>query len=163
MNDIYTQEAYTESSSSSSSPRVIKPPSTSKGYLTIVDGGISPPPETSSNKGLMGFVRMGDTLVPSQNRSFKTTRPSFVVDLHYSATAHTISNHKVYASGLTTSYSKNFRRLASGGNLVGDAVNFVSQFSGCDEAKKLRGRIIALSRLKKTISGEVFKFPVEAP
>lgn len=60
-------------------------------------------------------------------------------------------------------YSKNIRRIASGSNPTRDLKRLVAQFSGCDEASKLRKRIIALSRIRNSISGETFRFGVEDP
>jgi hypothetical protein len=71
--------------------------------------------------------------------------------------------NKDQATDVRVSYSRSYKRLASGGNTLKDAKEFISRFAGCDEAHKVRGRAIALARTRTSISGEVFRFPLGAP
>lgn len=131
------------------------------GTLTIVDGHYQP--ETHHDlEHRRGLVRMGGALVPlpaPQGRPHGTT---FVVEANYSAKAYSLESGKSpYATNVSANYSKTYKRLASGGNPLKDAKNFVATLAGCEEAHKLRKRVIALSRIKKTIYGETFRFPLE--
>lgn len=110
------------------------------------------------------LVRLGGALAPSSISTASHNGASFSVDLYYNESSFFV------ASGVgkpikaqTISYSKSFKRLASGGNPLADAKRFVAQIAGCDEAKKLRGRVIALSRIKKTIYGQDFRFRLGEP
>lgn len=86
---------------------------------------------------------------------------TFVVDLHYSNTKYVYrESRSPRATSIPVSYSKQYRRVTSGGNVAGDIKSFVSEFSGCDEAHKLRKRIIALTGLHGTVSSETFRFGV---
>lgn len=88
---------------------------------------------------------------------------NFVVDLHYVSQTNIYSGGSAIPLGLTVEYAKRFTRIASERNPVTDAKRFISQFSGCDEAKKLRRRMIAISRIHKSISNETFRFGVVEP
>lgn len=88
---------------------------------------------------------------------------TFVVDLRY------VENKYVYREGrspfattIPVSYSKQYKRVTSGKNVAGDLKSFVSQFAGCDEADKLRKRIIALTGLHGSVSSETFRFGIGA-
>jgi len=94
--------------------------------------------------------------------SAKPGNLTFNVDLYYSKNAHIFNNNSnIQNINNYISYQKSFKRLASGANPIRDAKNFVAQFAGCDEASKLRKRIIALAKMKVSISNDVFRFPIE--
>lgn len=110
------------------------------------------------------LVRLGGALAPSSISTAAHKGSSFSVDLYYNESSFFV------ASGVgkpievqPISYSRSFKRLASGGNPLADAKRFVAQIAGCDEAKKLRGRVIALSRIKKTVYGQDFRFRLGGP
>lgn len=133
------------------------------GTLAIIDG-TSRFGGLPSTDGRRGMVRIGGALAPPPGPDHIPEGVTFLVELRYAESANWISGgSKVPVGGVMASYSKSFKRLASGGNPLKDAKNFVSQFSGCDEAHKLRKRVIALSRRRKSISGEEFRFPLGAP
>lgn len=106
-------------------------------------------------------VRMNGEPAPV-NPSFvqKAGLVNFVVDLNYTSQRNIYSGGSAIPLGLTVEYAKRFTRIASDRNPVTDAKRFISQFAGCDEAKKLRRRMIAISRIRKSISNETFRFGV---
>lgn len=135
------------------------------GTLVIVDGVYQPP--QSSPEGRRGFARLergNDGALRPPVLMSKPGSTTFVVDLFYNERAYLYGGWKNPTfAGLNTDYSRSVRRLAPGGNPLAAAKRVVSEYAGCDEAHKVRGRAIALSRIRKTISGEVFRFPLEAP
>jgi len=134
----------------------------SHGKLVLIDGVYSYP-EASDDQRRRGYTRMG-ALAPRVGPSIKPGGTTFVVELNYRDSAYFYrQGRRPFAADIAIQYSREFKRLASGGNPLKDAVSFIAPFSGCDEAKKVRGRAIALSRIRKSISGETFRFPLEAP
>jgi hypothetical protein len=133
-----------------------------RGTLVIIDGVYSFS-DSEDKSGRRGLARIG-ALGPSASSSPNPGGSTFVVELNYSESSYAFrSGRRPFAANLTIQYSRQFRRISSGGNVVKDAVSFVSNFSGCSEAKKVRGRAIALSRIRASISGETFRFPLESP
>jgi hypothetical protein len=132
------------------------------GTIQIVDG--SHQPEMPSDARLRGgLVRIGGALAPSRTSTHNHEGTTFVVDLNYSEPVRTLGEGRQYATDMSVSYSRRYKRLSSGGNPLKDAKSFVSQFAGCEEAHKLRKRIIAIAKTKKSISDLSFRFPLEAP
>lgn len=133
------------------------------GNLTIVDGTYVP--ASHEDEGLRrGLVRINGALQPKAGTGVRAGGTTFLVDLHYHDRAYSYGTGKgFYATDIGVSYSRSYKRLAAGGNTLKDAKEFVSRFAGCEEAHKLRGRAIALSRIRSSISGEVFRFPLEGP
>lgn len=139
------------------------------GTLVMVGGHVhrpqGPTPSPAPDARLRGgLVRMGGALAPPAQEFVDPSKASFVVELNYSDRAFRLSERNGrFSSDMSVSYSKQFKRLASGGNPLKAAKDFVAQFAGCDEAHKLRKRVIALAKIRKTVDGEVFRFPVEDP
>ena len=136
------------------------------GTLVIVDGVYQPPSPKDPNgrRGLVRMERGEDGAFRPPTLMSKPGATTFVLDLFYNERAYLYGGPKnPIITGIRTNYTKSLKRLASGGNPVAGAKLLVSEFAGCDEAHKVRGRAIALSRIHKTISGEVFRFPLEAP
>lgn len=135
------------------------------GTLVITDGvfqsSLSPP-----SQGRMGLVRMErgvDGALAPTSLSQKPDRTTFVVELNYNDNARLyISGKSPSATRIPVGYSKTYTRVSPGGSPLRAATEFVSNYAGCDEAQKVRRRAIALSRIHKTISGEAFRFPLEA-
>lgn len=133
------------------------------GTLVIVDGSDTGPLD-SDDRPRRGFVRLGGALAPRPPQRGSYSGSTFVVDLNYSDLSFVVSDGvNKSATDISVSYSRQFKRLASGGNPLKDAKEFVAMFAGCDEAHKLRKRAIALARTKRSISGIAFRFPVEGP
>lgn len=133
------------------------------GTLVIVDGS-EPARRDLDDRPRRGFVRMGDALAPRPPQRGAYAGSTFVVDLKYSDLSFVVSDGlNKSATDISVSYARQFKRLASGGNPLKDAKEFVAKFAGCDEAHKLRKRVIALARTKSSISGIAFRFPVEGP
>lgn len=133
------------------------------GTLTLVDGTYTP--SSYADEGLRrGLVRINGALQPHAGTTIKPGGTTFLVDLHYHDRAYSYGSGKgFYATEIGVSYSRSYKRLASGGNTLKDAKEFISRFAGCEEAHKVRGRAIALARIRKSISGEAFRFPLEVP
>lgn len=132
------------------------------GTIVIIDG-THQTPDRSDDELRRGMVRLGGALAPRHPPAHNYGGITFTVDLNYSDTAHAIGEAGRYATDITVAYSRRYKRLASGGNPLKDAKSFVSQFAGCEEAHKLRKRIIATAKTKVSISGLEFRFPLEAP
>jgi len=131
------------------------------GTLVITDGVFQPslPPPS---QGRMGLVRMDGALAPT-SLSQKPGGTTFVVELNYNDNARLyVSGKSPAATRIPVGYSKTYTRVSPGGSPLRAATEFVSKYAGCDEAHKVRRRAIALSRIHKTISGETFRFHLEA-
>lgn len=55
-------------------------------------------------------------------------------------------------------FSKKFHRIAPSKNTIARAKRFISDFAGCDEARIVRLRALAMSRIRLSISEEEFRF-----
>lgn len=149
---------------SSSSTSSSAPAPKSYGTVVIQDGTYFPSSSLPDERQRRAPVRMAGEppaippkFVPSGDMK------TFVVNLHYTKSSNIFSGGGVLPSGLFVSYEKQFKRITSDKNPVRDVKFFVSQFSGCAEASKLRRRAIALSRIHNTISNETFRFGVQDP
>lgn len=60
--------------------------------------------------------------------------------------------------GNRVSFSKTINRVAPSRNPVGRTKNFISGFAGCREASLVRKRILAMARIRLSISEEEFRF-----
>jgi hypothetical protein len=131
----------------------------SYGTVVIQDGVYEP--GSLDPRLRMSPVRMDGGTAPIPPRLVsKAGLVNFVVELNYTSQRNIYSGGAAVPLGLTVEYAKKFTRIASDRNPVTDAKRFISQFSGCDEAKKLRRRMIAISRIHKSISDETFRFGV---
>lgn len=137
----------------------------SYGTLVIMDG--SPVRNERPAEPYNRFVRLGpgpDGAIYPRPPDRTTGITTFFVELNYSDRAYLYGGiRNSYIAEIPVGYKKAINRLAPGGNPLSSATNFIAQFAGCSEAKKVRGRAIALSRIHGTISGETFRFPLEAP
>lgn len=133
------------------------------GTLVMTDG-MTHDRSASDERFRRGLVRIGGAIVPADSGVGSHSGSTFVVDLRYSQNSFVVSDGiNRMATDISVTYARQFKRLASGGNPLKDAKEFVSLFAGCAEAHKLRKRAIALARMKKSISGVEFRFPVEDP
>ena len=133
------------------------------GVLKIVDGTYQ---QTSSNSNsTRGFSRMelgADGAYAPSVLSSKPGSTTLVIDLYYNDYAYLYAGRKAPSiTSVSVSYSKSIRKLARSGNPLASATKIIADLAGCDEAHKVRGRAIALSRIRKTISGESFRFQLE--
>lgn len=150
------------------------------GTLVIVDGSFrpSPPPAPQGRRGLARMEMGPDGALRPPLLAQNTGLTTLVLDLHYNDLARLYADNNFlrrrgpdnpdgqYTGPIVTDmpvgYNKTVKRLATG-QTISSAKRLVSEFAGCSEAHKVRGRAIALLRMRKTISGEVFRFPLEAP
>ena len=105
-----------------------------------------------------GMVRMGElspvlTTPPSDKGSFS-------VELHDFDTKYKWVGGGPVPTNMTVEYFKSYRRISPEKNPIGSAKKFVSQFAGTYEASKLRSRMIAIEKLRGSIVGESFRFPL---
>lgn len=134
----------------------------SYGTVTIQDGVYLP---SEPDRRFRNAPVRADSPIPRESYGLapKEGLKTFQLELRY------VQKKNIYASGSalglpdSVEYSKSIRRVASASNPTRDLKRLVAQFSGCDEASKLRKRIIALSRIRNSISGETFRFGVEDP
>lgn len=132
----------------------------SYGIVTIQDGVYEYKSEPSTQTGFASYTDFRREIVPKLN--LKPARPkTFTVDLNYLGYSYIYKEGSSVATKIPNSYSKNYRRLASDKSPVSDMKNFVAQFAGCDEASKLRKRIIALTNLYGSVSSRTFRFGIE--
>lgn len=131
------------------------------GTVVIQDGVYVPnhgSPTDSQRRSPVRFAGQTEAIPPRLEP--KSGLKTFVVDLYYSENRVVYSGGRVLSTDLKIDYSKQFTRIASDRNPVKDTKAFVAQFAGCDEASKLRKRIIALSRIHNSISNETLRFGV---
>lgn len=135
----------------------------SYGTLVMMDGlhRQPPPPPSAPRNGFVGMDTGEDGAFVPRPPSQRAGANTFVVELNYTKRAYLYGgDKKPVVTDTPVGYRKTFRRLAPGGNPLKAAKEFISEFAGCPEARKVRGRAIALSRMHGTISGEVFRFPL---
>lgn len=135
----------------------------SYGTLVMMDGSYRQPlpPPSAPRNGFVGMDRDPDGAFIPPPPSQRSGGNTFVVELNYTERAYLYGGEKnPIVTDFPVGYKKTFNRLAQGGNPLADATNFIAQFAGCSEARKVRGRAIALSRIHATISGDVFRFPL---
>lgn len=131
------------------------------GTIRIVNGVYEPPSVSSpaSRRGIVRMERDSDGVLAPPVLSSKSKVSTLVVELQYNDHAHLYAGQKSpIITSVYVGYSKSIKRLAQGGNPVRSATSLVSDLAGCDEAHKVRRRAIALSRIRKTISEETFRF-----
>lgn len=131
------------------------------GTIRIVDGVYESPSVYSpaSKSGLVRMERDSDGVLSPPVLSSQSKASTLVVELQYNDHAHLYAGRKSpIITSVYVGYSKSIKRLAQGGNPLRSAARLVSELAGCDEAHKVRRRAIALSRIRKTISEETFRF-----
>lgn len=135
------------------------------GTLVIIDGVFQPslPPPSQGRMGLARMERGPDGALAPTSLSQKPGGTTFVVELNYNDNARLyVEGKSPAATRIPVGYSKTYTRVAPSGSPLRAATDFVAKYAGCDEAQKVRRRAIALSRIHKTISGETFRFSLEA-
>lgn len=131
------------------------------GTIRIIDGipESTLASDASTRRGLVRMERGSDGALAPIVSSAKSKVTTLVVELHYNDRAYLYAGQKSPTiTSVYVGYSKSIKRLAQGDNSLGSATRLVSELAGCDEARKVRGRAIALSRIHKTISEETFRF-----
>jgi len=101
-----------------------------------------------------GYLKINDGIMPD---SSQTSDPftSFSVGLECSQNTVSLSG---VVSGSGVQFSKTIHRIAPNKNPIGNAKLFVSHYAGCGEASMLRNRILAMSRIRISVSEEEFRF-----
>jgi hypothetical protein len=133
----------------------------SYGTVTIQDGVYSYQNPLDRPTGFASY----NLTSPTPVRTFepKADAKSFVVDIRYSDFKYIYSGSKVLPTVLPVNYDKQYIRATSDKNPVGRAKSFIAQFAGCEEAQKVRRRMIALSKIRPSISNTSFRFAVQNP
>jgi hypothetical protein len=95
---------------------------------------------------------------------FPGVKPSgnstFVVNLKYGDVQNIYLDGTVRPTSVSVDYRRSYSRISPDKGAIAAVKSFVTQFSGCEEAHKLRKRMIAIGRIHKTVSGEEFRFPI---
>ena len=96
-----------------------------------------------------GYLLLNDGILPDS--SVGSDLSSFELGLSCSAFA-------ANAQGVHAGFSKSLRRVASSRNPIRNAKLMISSYAGCDEASIVRKRVIAMSKIRLSVSGEEFRF-----
>lgn len=107
---------------------------------------------------MYGTVVINDGIQAEGGKPLK--HGTFVVDLNYREAKYVYLEGGTQPTNAQVDYSRQYNRLAPQRGVMAAVKSFVSQYSGCAEAHKLRKRMIALDRIRNTISGEQFRFPI---
>jgi hypothetical protein len=105
-----------------------------------------------------GMVRIGE-LNPASTTP-PSDKGSFSVELHDIETKYKWVGGGPVPTNMTVEYTKSYKRISPEKNPIGAVKKFISQFAGTYEASKLRGRMIAIEKLRGSIVGETFRFPL---
>lgn len=97
-----------------------------------------------------GYIVINDGIMPDASVNPAKTS-SFEIGLGCSVFA--FNSPRVSAN-----FSKTIRRVSSSSTPPKNAKNIISNYAGCDEATIVRKRVIAISKMKLSISGEEFRF-----
>jgi hypothetical protein len=71
------------------------------------------------------------------------------------------SGFRPLATNVQIEYEKKILRIAPSKNVLSQATQKIAEYTGCYGAKKLRKIVIALSRIRNTVSEESFRFGVQ--
>lgn len=136
----------------------------SYGTAVIIDGVFikQDPDHFRSDPRRRNAVRYsGDAKVEiAPKPTVSNSQSTFLIDLHYRDYKRNYSDIGLQPTKSVVEFKKTLRRVASTTGVVADLKKIVANYAGDIEASKLRKRSIALGKIHKTISGEVFKFPL---
>lgn len=105
-----------------------------------------------------GQLTINDGVLPDSSAT-SSISTSFSVVLTCSQNVLSLGpTSSVLSHGNKVSFSKTINRVAPSRNPVGRAKSLISGFAGCREADMVRKRILAMSRIRLSISEEEFRF-----
>lgn len=131
-----------------------------RGTLLINDGVYINKKDNSLEKYTKGLVRKDFVYEPPINRKLiKNSGKSFEVTVKCTHKMSIYINEISYDTKMVFSKEKKYNRIA-GKNYLKDIKNFISPIAGCDEASKVRKRMIALERMYSTISNKPINFAI---
>lgn len=135
----------------------------SYGTVTVQDGVYQYQDSSSRQTGFVSYSDFRREVVPVFSPKPSEVNTFFVKLNHIGAKYLYKEASSPVATKISTSYSREYKRIAPDKNTVADLKSFVAQFAGCDEAHKLRKRILALTSLRGSISSETFRFGIGEP
>lgn len=141
----------------------IRPRGRSFGTVVINDGVYEFSNEIQGDRERRGFVRYSDQNAPEifpKIRRLSSDLKSFDINIFYRDYKYVYRNFSSLATNFQVEYQKKITRITASKNPLKDVKSHVAEYSDCYEAQKIRKRAIALSRIRATISGEVFRFGV---
>lgn len=142
----------------------IRPRGRSYGTVVINDGVYEFNNKIQDDIERRGLVRYSDQYVPEvfpKVLKSSSDLKSFDMNIFYRDYKYVYhKNFSSLATNFQTEYQKKITRISSSKNPLKDVKSYVAEYSDCYEAQKIRKKAIALSRMRTTISGEVFRFGV---
>ena len=137
----------------------------SYGTAVIIDGVFVEQNSLPSESERRSAVRYSDRVESEISPKLITnnSESTFLINLYYRDYKRTYQEEVLQSTNSVVEFKKTFRRVASTKNAIADLKKIVANYAGNIEAGKIRRRSIALGKIHKTISGEVFKFPLPSP
>ncbi len=134
----------------------------SYGTVSFQDGVYVQNEIIQNDRDRRGFVRYSEEkeVYPKLTLNKNQQNKSFVIDLFYKNYKYVVNSGSVSLTTIPVDYEKQYRVISSNKNTAKEIKSLVSNFSNCEEAHKIRKRIIALQKIKSSISQELFKFPI---
>lgn len=146
--------------------RPVHPPkSRSYGTVSIQDGFYELNDEIPNDQERRGLVRYSSQYVPEIfPKVFRSSNELQSINLNvyyrdYKYVYH--SGFRPLATNVQIEFEKKISRIAPSKNALSEVTTRVAEYAGCYEAKKIRKKIIALSRIHNSVSTESFRFGVE--
>lgn len=140
-----------------------RPRGRSYGTVVINDGVYEFKNEIQDDAERRGVARYSDQYVPEifpKILKSSSDLKSFDMNIFYRDYKYVYHGFSSLATNFQVEYQKKITRISSAKNPLKDVKSYVAEYSDCYEAQKIRKKAIALSRMKTTISGEVFRFGV---
>lgn len=104
-----------------------------------------------------GQLTINDGVLPDASAT-SSISTSFSVVLTCSQNVLSLGPNSAISHVDRVFFSKTINRVAPSRNPVGRAKSLISGFAGCREASLVRKRVLAMSRIRLSISEEEFRF-----
>lgn len=137
----------------------------SYGTAVIIDGVFVKNDALPNDPSRRGMVRYSENTRPEITPKIvvNNSESTFVVDLYYRDYKRNFKEGVLQQTNSVVEFKKTIRRIAPTNRSISELKKTVAEYAGPIEAGKLRRRSIALGKIHKTISGEIFKFPLPSP